>query len=249
MFYTILVISAAVVTDVVQSQCTPLTSCSCRSPQGVVDLSPLVQHFGQSPRFKDVASSGPGQQNYVYSYNPCFSFTEADTTGTQICNNVAICQLTRTMDKSYSLGTQSSAEFVTVPGSGLTIVYKATSVLHNIRVSHVSLVCDPNTEASFTALGELPSGSMQYYFKLTSKYACPVPDTTTTPAPPPPPSTATPAIWTIETMTIIEGGILLCVIVLVVMAVLIYKKKKPAAVSFAPPDYDSHVYPVKKIIP
>ncbi|CAF1265454.1 unnamed protein product [Didymodactylos carnosus] len=64
--------------------CVADNPCIYYFPQGVINLT-TIGLVNSQPRFKDVRIIIPSEQ-YKYSYNPCYSFTERG------CQNVAACQ-------------------------------------------------------------------------------------------------------------------------------------------------------------
>ncbi|CAF4522053.1 unnamed protein product [Rotaria sp. Silwood1] len=132
------------------------------SRYGTIDLSSIGSMTG-TPTFKDVTSMFPN--NFVWSYNPCYKFSEDS------CQNVAGCQIDKTHSISYTIGLQEYAYWVNmnntknfVPG----IVYPSLS--HNRRLS-VQLVCDRSLSSHhLQVLGETSVG--EYVMKLTSPCAC-----------------------------------------------------------------------------
>ncbi|XP_052092392.1 uncharacterized protein LOC127728833 [Mytilus californianus] len=143
--------------------CVKENSCKCRLDDGtVIDLSPLALTSG-NPKYKDVPDAGAGD---VFSYNPCYSFTE------NACNDVSVCQIRN--GAGFSAGTQDSARFQYDEQNGLALVYSATSDV--LRTTYTYLQCEPDQEGALNVLGEIVADG-NYYLYLASKYACPTKDT------------------------------------------------------------------------
>ncbi|CAH1790282.1 unnamed protein product [Owenia fusiformis] len=185
-------------------QCTSQSnSCKCETPQGTIDLSPLASNDHNNPAFRD--QPAPGTID-LFSWNPCYNFNEGSV------QNVAVCQV-QGGGAFFSLGTQESATFMTDQTKGLQIRYTADTLGSNtLRTSYVQLICNKDIDKQFTATGESPPASAQYYMAIESKYACPQgapPPPVTTPRPSPGPST--------------PGGIsigtILCIIFIVVLVI------------------------------
>ncbi|VDI71015.1 uncharacterized protein [Mytilus edulis] len=143
--------------------CVKVNSCKCKLDDGtVIDLSPLGLTSG-NPKYKDVPDAGAGD---VFSYNPCYSFTE------NACNDVSVCQIRN--GAGFSAGTQDSARFQYDEQNGLALVYSATSDV--LRTTYTYLQCEPDQEGALNVLGEIVADG-NYYLYLASKYACPTKDT------------------------------------------------------------------------
>ncbi|XP_071108972.1 uncharacterized protein [Haliotis cracherodii] len=163
-------IGIVLVSPSLSETCTQISPCACQTSQGLLDLSPLASRNG-TPRFQDVP--GPAGA-FFYSYSPCDGFSN----GSGPCQDVAVCQ-TDNSTMSFSLGAANSTVFKNST-NGWQVVY--TSLGSPTRTSTVTLVCDPNEPGNFTAQGENPQGSANYFFTLTSSNACFNPnDTTPTP--------------------------------------------------------------------
>ncbi|XP_071102239.1 uncharacterized protein [Haliotis cracherodii] len=148
------------------TKCEKMSSCSCKTDKGVVDLTPLSSTNG--PRFKDM----PAPNGDKFSWNPCKSFSE----GT--CKGVAACQIQKLLPPSYfNIGNQDSATFTV--DQGLKLTYSAATFLdqpgapNTVRTTKVSLVCDESKDpGELTVDGETKAGSAVYVMTLASKYAC-----------------------------------------------------------------------------
>ncbi|XP_067649233.1 uncharacterized protein [Haliotis asinina] len=141
--------------------CVKVSPCSCRTSEGLIDLSPLAKADGTA----EYADHADGTGTWYYSFNPCNDFSEGSG-----CNNVAVCQ-TDQMSNYFSLGTQQSSTFITDPTLGLQLQYSATTDTR--RTAYVTLICDRTTNGTLTVDGENPPGSALYYFTLRSVFACP----------------------------------------------------------------------------
>lgn len=131
--------------------------CTFDDGSGTVDLSPIGRQDG-TPLMQDQFAP----DNYAYSFNPCYPFTE----GT--CVNAAACQYDSNNNIYYNIGDSSK---VTLSFDGLNII--GTYVADDgARSSTVTFQCDPNTDPpTDTAQGE--TSTTVYGFTVVSKYACP----------------------------------------------------------------------------
>ncbi|XP_077979002.1 cation-dependent mannose-6-phosphate receptor-like [Glandiceps talaboti] len=141
--------------------CTKTGVCSCKLDDGnVIDLK-AVGLQNNEPRFKDEKSTG---DDYFYSYNPCYPFSE-----TSPCTDVAACQ--KTTDglgaDYYNLGKQESSEFI-MQGNDIILQYTGDEE----RTSQVKLVCSDSKD-ELVAHGETGSGTKIYTFDLKSRHCCP----------------------------------------------------------------------------
>ncbi|XP_045169913.1 cation-dependent mannose-6-phosphate receptor-like [Mercenaria mercenaria] len=130
--------------------------CTFDDGSGTVDLSPIGRQDG-TPLMQDQFAP----DNYAYSFNPCYPFTE----GT--CVNAAACQYDSANNIYYNIGDSSK---VTLSFDGLNIVgtYESDD---GARSSTVTFQCDPNADPpTDTALGE--TSTTIYGFTVASKYAC-----------------------------------------------------------------------------
>ncbi|CAF1211276.1 unnamed protein product [Rotaria sordida] len=142
------------------------------SQYGTIDLSSIGSMTGP-PIFKDVESIFPN--NFVWSYNPCYKFSEDS------CQNVAGCQIDKTRHISYTIGLQENAYWINMNNTQNlvpAIVYPSSS--SNRRLT-VQLICNPSLSSHrLQVLGETSVG--KYVMELTSPCACW--DGCTTPIPP-----------------------------------------------------------------
>lgn len=141
---------------------TPVAGCvwADTSKGGIIDLQSIANKDGTA-RFLDK----PAPDTFLYSYNPCFGFTE----GT--CTNAFVCQATATKDEYYLTGAVSNGVQVSQDSKGRTILhYQAITEIQ--RNSYVTLICDMNAhEPSMVALGDVSYA--EYHMELTTKCACP----------------------------------------------------------------------------
>ncbi|XP_066302023.1 uncharacterized protein [Branchiostoma lanceolatum] len=89
-------------------------SCNMSDGSGEVDLSPLL---AGNPTYKDLlATTVPDE--YLYSWNPCQSFTEGQ------CQDVAVCQKKNDGSEYEDIGTQDSVEISSSqdPDTGETLI-------------------------------------------------------------------------------------------------------------------------------
>ncbi|UJR21026.1 hypothetical protein I4U23_024126 [Adineta vaga] len=136
---------------------------------GVINITSLGLRNGQ-PRFRDL--SAISSSYYMYSFNPCFSFSE------NTCQNAAVCQISSDRKTSYTLGTHNSS-FWTLDGSMTpTLTYNSQSKTVTIR-----MVCSNTNEDTLEILGEQTVN--HYSMLLRSRCACwngcrdPLPPSTT----------------------------------------------------------------------
>lgn len=160
----VLVLCASLV-GLATSDCIKINSCSCQDSggAGTIDLSPLDSGSGQ--RFKDQSSMA---DSYLYSWNPCSSFSE-----TSACTSVSGCQLMAGLKTGYPIGTQDSATFTTDPLTGnLNINYRATDISGGLRYLSINLVCDRTADpGTLSVFGEATTS--HYGMTLTSVHCCP----------------------------------------------------------------------------
>lgn len=132
------------------------------SRYGTIDLSSIGSMTG-TPIFKDISSKYPN--NFVWSYNPCYKFSE------HYCHNVSGCQIDKTSGISYTIGLQEKASWINMNGRDnpmRSIVYQSNSV--NRRLT-VQLICDQTLSYHrLEVLGETVLG--EYTMQLTSPCAC-----------------------------------------------------------------------------
>ncbi|XP_071101955.1 uncharacterized protein [Haliotis cracherodii] len=147
------------------TSCEKISACSCKSEDGIVDLSALAERG--KPRFMDVQS----ETSDKVSWNPCLPFTEGD------CKDVAVCQVRNIhLPEFYNLGNQESATFRVVNGS-LHLSYSADTLNpkgeNTLRSSNITLICDKTQNPGIlTSKGEVPLGSGRFLMTLRSVAAC-----------------------------------------------------------------------------
>ncbi|CAF0991764.1 unnamed protein product [Adineta ricciae] len=126
----------------------------------IIDLTSVGRKDG-TPAWKDVLPQI--SDGHVYSYNPCYSFTQVN------CLDVAACQAHQTDPKlTYSLGTQNSVQWRTNLGQELpTLVYKTTE-----RTLEVTLKCLGPKESNRLDVQGLDTVKRIYSMTLSSKCAC-----------------------------------------------------------------------------
>ncbi|XP_046569912.1 cation-dependent mannose-6-phosphate receptor-like [Haliotis rubra] len=133
---------------------------------------------------------------YLYSYNPCFPFSQSS------CTDAAMCQ-SDASQQAWKTGDQSSATW-SYDGSNIQIYYSADT--DTMRESFITAVCDPTFEEPYVEmLGEETFGTAQYYGQITSKCACPDGCHTTT--------------HKVDIEISLSGGSILLIIVIVVISV------------------------------
>lgn len=142
--------------------CKKTGPCSCKSHKGTIDLSPLALDDG-APKFKDVVGRSTGD---VFSYNPCYEFTEGD------CKGVAVCEMHGAPPTFFDIGMQNTAAFTTDQADIVSIKYSADTV-NTMRTTVIILGCENETEGTLQIIGEVPVGSGNFYMHLRTKYACP----------------------------------------------------------------------------
>ncbi|CAF1085215.1 unnamed protein product [Adineta ricciae] len=127
--------------------------------KGVIDISSLANKDGKAAFPDETPSIG---SNYIYSYNPCKSFSEGDT-----CKDVAVCQVSKDKTLTFILGKQDSAKWNEGAGAGTNPTIEYTFELKHVTVE---LQCTDSATAELEALGESPTNN--YKFRLLSKCSC-----------------------------------------------------------------------------
>lgn len=154
---------SVVLVDVNCQTCAKIDDCTCQFEDGtIIDLKSIANNDGTS-RYSDLMA----QDNYYYSYNPCYAFNE----GT--CANAAACQKTLDGGTFYLIGEPDTADFTfDIASSSVQIVYTAPGEGAGTRITYVNLVCDPRaTDPIVVANGEIDT--QQYSFTLTHRCTCP----------------------------------------------------------------------------
>uniref|UniRef100_UPI00358EE866 uncharacterized protein isoform X2 n=1 Tax=Myxine glutinosa TaxID=7769 RepID=UPI00358EE866 len=134
------------------TSCVKVTSCSCRSSRGLLDLSPLASDKG--PRFPHAFISN---RSYI-SYNPCIAFTN-DT-----CKRVAMCKFF--MGLHETVGSQKSARFIENDDE-ISILYGTVN-----WGAKLVLRCIPHAVNSALKVLKTDVSNRRYILELSSKYAC-----------------------------------------------------------------------------
>ncbi|OWF38202.1 uncharacterized protein LOC110466573 [Mizuhopecten yessoensis] len=148
--------------------CERVSPCICKDQNGrFVDLRPLARQDG-TPRYHDVPNFGGREPSKtVYSYNPCFGFSEGPAGSA--CKDVAVCQSSNGTSEFVDLGDQRSATFSHFDNGNLSVVYNSKDKRYQ---TIVSLYCsDGGTEREFYVQGDIGSGTT--WLQLFTKYACP----------------------------------------------------------------------------
>jgi len=139
--------------------CVQIDQCKCAfdDGSGTVDLSSIGRQDG-TPLIQDQFAA----DNFAYSYNPCYGFTE----GT--CANAAACQFDSANVLYYNIGDSARVAF---SYDGLNVIGTYTAD-DSQRTSTVTFVCDPNADPpNVEVKGEQATST--YAFTVTSKVACP----------------------------------------------------------------------------
>ena len=174
-------------------------ACMYHDPRyGTIDLSSLGNTNGTS-QFKDYTVAY--MNNYLWSYNPCYNFSE------MACENVAGClsnynlflrnstslssstSVDQTNNISYTIGLQEYVQWTNVNASSThiaSIIYPAIAPDQHLVVQ---LICDQSTSSSpsFSVIGQTAVG--EYTMQLSSHCACwdgclnPKPDPSPDPSP------------------------------------------------------------------
>ncbi|XP_071108865.1 uncharacterized protein [Haliotis cracherodii] len=167
----LLVMFKSGICDFPLNTCDPISTCSCETWEGLIDLHALANTDG-TPRFRDIPD--PDGKTF-YSWNPCYGFDEEG------CRDVAMCKITDHGLSSMSLGQQSSRLYVADTRYGQLLQYTQWGGANNS--GNVILTCDHTAEGSVTRRPDSDSGGY-FYLELRSKYACPVKINRSTTAPP-----------------------------------------------------------------
>lgn len=163
------VILLTLITFVKSEVCQKLSACSCKTSDGVVDLSALAS-------FTNVKDT----EGYLNDWNPCV----ARPCGSLPSSDVSICQTEVSKPgakaNSYINGFLSTASFIGEAGKNLMLHYTGDNVTGTttLRQSSIYLICVPDSTArnELTAKGESTPGNVNYVFILRSPHACLVPN-------------------------------------------------------------------------
>ncbi|CAF3690158.1 unnamed protein product [Rotaria sp. Silwood1] len=120
---------------------------------GSINLSQVGLKHG-IPAFRHIH-----KDDFYYSYNPCYSFSEEPS-----CINVAICQTYKDQSVSFILGYNSIVTWSISMDGKATLIYSADD-----RQSIVNLVCSQELD-QLIINGEYEH--KQYNLTLSSKCAC-----------------------------------------------------------------------------
>ncbi|CAF1526013.1 unnamed protein product [Adineta ricciae] len=132
-------------------------SCGFNHPiYGVIDLASLGLRDGRA-RFQDVSPASG--LDYLYSFNPCYSFRE------ETCQNVAVCQISPDRRFSFELARQGSSSWSLDTSYRPTLNYTSGS-----KTVLITMVCSSADEDSLEVLGETRSN--YYTMQLRSRCAC-----------------------------------------------------------------------------
>ena len=151
------------------SECIKIDACSCKLDNGdTISLHNLVSGSA-TPRFSESGTSAFDQDTYDFYYNPCSDFTIQSVN--QACEDVALCQKSRTLDSAANLGTASDAQFEYRNGS-VFVVYEDIKTKNGfIRSTEIELICDKTTYGRLEFIVEY--SRFYYKFRLFSLCACP----------------------------------------------------------------------------
>ncbi|XP_078321516.1 cation-dependent mannose-6-phosphate receptor-like [Crassostrea virginica] len=156
-----IVILLTLITTIKTEVCQKVSACSCKTSEGVVDLSALP------------GSVSANDEKYKNTWFTC----SAGTCGT--FNGVSICQTQLTPpENSFINGYFNTSTFSGEPEKNLVLTYTGDTISvpggTQIRTSRIALVCDKTADVNtFIAEGEQPPvGSVNYKFTLRSKHAC-----------------------------------------------------------------------------
>ncbi|XP_046374944.2 cation-dependent mannose-6-phosphate receptor-like [Haliotis rufescens] len=143
-------------------QCVGLGPCMCvfDDGSGTADMTTTGNTDGTA-KYADYTAL---YDSFLYSYNPCYSFTENS------CTDAAMCQSDYSQ-QSWKTGEQSTATW-SFDGTNIQVYYSANTDV--MRESFITVICDKGYDEPFVEIqGEETEGSAQYYGRITSKCACP----------------------------------------------------------------------------
>ncbi|CAF1555366.1 unnamed protein product [Rotaria sordida] len=133
--------------------------CKYETPnKGLIDLSSIGKMDG-TPVWKDIPPDKT--ENYVYSYNPCYPFSE------KLCTNVAGCQIGKDGRVSYSIGTQASIIWKNTLDDMPSLVYTSAD---RTKQLFVDMLCIQSDEHKLEVHGETKTN--EYHMTLSTKCAC-----------------------------------------------------------------------------
>lgn len=139
-------------------ECLGRDQCSCAfdDDQSIIALNSLA-NSDLTPRFKDLTSA----DGAIYSYNPCFPFSEGD------CSQAAVC-MKATTGQTQNIGDAQTAQFAYKNGK-LAVGYTSGSV--NLATTQVILQCDLHACTPTMSVDGKIAPSF-YQLTLTSVCAC-----------------------------------------------------------------------------
>ncbi|KAL4222230.1 hypothetical protein ACF0H5_018267 [Mactra antiquata] len=139
------------------NDCKTESPCKCKFDDGgEFDITNLGKQDGTA-----LIQDNFAPDNYAYSFNPCYPFTE----GT--CVNAAACQYDSNNNIYYNIGDASKVAF-SYDGTNIIGTYTADD---DARTSTVTFICDPSADPpTYTTDGE--TSTAIYSFHVTSKLAC-----------------------------------------------------------------------------
>nr|XP_022308975.1 uncharacterized protein LOC111114793 isoform X1 [Crassostrea virginica] len=145
----------------------PKVPCVCKDEYGnFVDLRPLALK-NLTARFQD-HEPADGDNNHVYSWNPCYPFVEKSLNDTSGCLSVASCRVNKKATEFEDIGIQNGATFGHFDNGNLSLTYKSRD---QKRTTVLSLYCDQvQEESTLRAVGDM--GGF-FWLQLRSKYSCP----------------------------------------------------------------------------
>ncbi|XP_046569911.1 cation-dependent mannose-6-phosphate receptor-like [Haliotis rubra] len=140
-------------------QCVGVGPCMCvfDDGTGTADMTTTGNTDG-TPKYSDYTALN---DNYLYSYNPCFPFSQYS------CSDAAMCQSDYD-GSSWLTGDQNSAVW-SFDGTNIQIYYSATT--DTLRESFITAICDETYDEPFVEI-QGSQGVPQYYGRITSKCAC-----------------------------------------------------------------------------
>nr|ACI90368.1 hypothetical protein [Philodina roseola] len=131
-------------------------SCRYEHPtHGIINLSSIGLRTGQ-PVFKDFTPRTAS--NYVYSFNPCYSFSELS------CDDVGVFSNDR--QYSFTLAKQSSSFW----NFNTSMTYPTLFYTYQMKTVAISMVCSPDQNHDLAVLGETRLNYFQMF--LISPCAC-----------------------------------------------------------------------------
>ncbi|XP_076469960.1 cation-dependent mannose-6-phosphate receptor-like [Babylonia areolata] len=164
--------------------------CAFDDGSGAIDVSSLG-NTDSTPRFADVR----GKDNFLYSYNPCYPFSEGN------CTDAAVCQVGNGTQSYRQIGDAKPVQWLnstqaylllqalseTAASSwgesmkksyanvSVTAYYEHVEQLPQfvIRESFVTFVCDPVAKVPLLEATGGDGTHTTFFFRLTTQCACP----------------------------------------------------------------------------